>query len=631
MRYLLILILLLSIIFLTNIDLAHSQNNSFCITKIINNNATITMSQNYCKLSITNHSTLKVLNNSVLQANYLIISNDSQLILQNASLILIKEALIENNSKLFLYNSTIKTQNNIYNPVKITLIKSNLNLNVAKLNSKFLLINVNYYSNIASIYSTFKGLIIFNPSNYSKMSFNFSYGFYLKMNQYENNIQIYESEFALFLGINRTSSLELYVPSGYYQHWNGIIPGLNNFNIINADKIFISPINYPNIMNITRFGNLTIINSTNLEIWLNNIDYLEGLKNGLLFNSFFNSSNKFINLKNTILDKIKLFYTYLKSANIYDSTNFTIYLIDKNNINFFNDTVSSLYSFNSSITFAQNSSFVGYAQLYNQSQLYLSNSEIMNYNNLQLYGNSTVYIASLLNIGSKLVSPGGNIMLKIYGIANVISQNPNIYLSLYKLYIRILLPNASYVLISYGYSPTIGLISIYNATNMPNSYYEVRLEVLASNNVTILASKKVYIDSDIGLTIPKAPVLSYSTSSNEVILNWSSQNSPFMPISGYYILKGTSLTNMKVIYKVSYSINSYIDTNVTPGRGYYYAVVAFNIIGNSTFSNIVYVYLPSTNNSYDFLKTYNYFLEIAILFSILLLFSSFIYKKLYRK
>ena len=104
-----------------------------------------------------------------------------------------------------------------------------------------------------------------------------------------------------------------------------------------------------------------------------------------------------------------------------------------------------------------------------------------------------------------------------------------------------------------------------------------------------------------------------------------------MPISGYYILKGTSLTNMKVIYKVSYSINSYIDTNVTPGRGYYYAVVAFNIIGNSTFSNIVYVYLPSTNNSYDFLKTYNYFLENAILFSILLLFSSFIYKKLYRK
>jgi fibronectin type 3 domain-containing protein len=96
--------------------------------------------------------------------------------------------------------------------------------------------------------------------------------------------------------------------------------------------------------------------------------------------------------------------------------------------------------------------------------------------------------------------------------------------------------------------------------------------------------------SDIPWTWPGAPKnLTATAGSSSVTLEWSPpESSGGLPILGYLIYRGTSVYNLDNIGGVTNN-TTYVDTNVTGGRVYYYYVSAFHEMANGRVSSIVAV------------------------------------------
>jgi len=125
-------------------------------------------------------------------------------------------------------------------------------------------------------------------------------------------------------------------------------------------------------------------------------------------------------------------------------------------------------------------------------------------------------------------------------------------------------------------------------------------------------------------------LLNYKIINNSILLTWNETTyNPFVPISGFYLYKGTSPSNMKIIATLPYNLQNYLDSNITFDRGYYYAVVAFNVMGNSTFSNVIYVYIPSniTVNNSGIIGALNKLVQSFLIASVILISSSLYIKK----
>jgi hypothetical protein len=90
--------------------------------------------------------------------------------------------------------------------------------------------------------------------------------------------------------------------------------------------------------------------------------------------------------------------------------------------------------------------------------------------------------------------------------------------------------------------------------------------------------------SAVSSTVPNAPVIvSYSSNNNDVFIEWTSSNL-CSTVSGFNIYK-----NGKLVETVSYRINSTTINNLDNCETYNFYVTAFNSVGNSIPSNIVYL------------------------------------------
>jgi len=627
---LLIILLLLTLIILANSSIYHvySQATPSCLTAVITSNTTLTKSQDFCKLIITNKSTLYVANNTNLNLNVLIIDNSSSIILLNSSLN-VKESLnIMNNSNLISKKSNLSFLGNSSEPFTGKINNSSMEILSSNIkgNETFLQISS---SKIYSTGNTYQGRVIFETSNNSKLYFYDSSNFYLNIKDKSNTIIIQQSQFSLFIDLISSKNVSINLPQGYFKSLNILSIGINNYSI-NATNVYFSPEGYPNILNLISCENLTISNSINLEIWINDEPFIQGLQNGYIVGSEIKLTNCNVYVNNSLITLWKIIFKNLSNANIYNSEGFDLIIRNNVNLYLFSDVINDIISTGKGRIYSSNSTIEGRILLYNDTSLFLRNSYISNYQNIQLYENSTIYIATISKVESKLIGSNGKINIKVYGIINVISQNPMIYLQFYKLSIKILVPNSTYIPIAYGSTPVSGLIVNYNATQMPSSYYLFELEIYTSNNVTIKDEIKLYVFSDIGIPVPKAPLLNYKIINNSILLTWNETTyNPFVPISGFYLYKGTSPSNMKIIATLPYNLQNYLDSNITFDRGYYYAVVAFNVMGNSTFSNVIYVYIPSniTVNNSGIIGALNKLVQSFLIASVILISSSLYIKK----
>jgi hypothetical protein len=90
--------------------------------------------------------------------------------------------------------------------------------------------------------------------------------------------------------------------------------------------------------------------------------------------------------------------------------------------------------------------------------------------------------------------------------------------------------------------------------------------------------------SAVSSTVPNAPVIvSYSSNYYNVFIEWTSSNL-CSPVSGFNIYQ-----NSKLVQTVSYRINSTTIYNLDNCETYNFYVIAFNSVGNSIPSNIVYL------------------------------------------
>lgn len=631
MRYSLLLIAFIISSFLIAshfLPISHEQGNGNCDVRIISSNSTIIGDLNFCKLVISNNSVAKIIQNTHVVVNYLIVEGHSTLLVINSSIIITSNFSVANNSQIIFQNSKVFFGKDPAFPFKGSIYNSTLTVTKTVISSSEAFID-NNYSKIYSVNNTFGGMVVFKAKNHSNLNFFTSNYFYLGPMDNSSEANIKESLFSLFIDYTKSENVTVELPEGFVNYWNGSIAGLGKVNI-KANSSYISPPNYPNILNIATNGNLTVYNATNLDIWLNDFSFIQGLGTGYFSSGQVNLTNSKIYLYKTWIKDWKIIYEKLSKATIQNSKSFNLLIRNNMNIFLINDKINSLYSTNSSIIYASGST-IDNVFLYNYSSLFLSNSFITNFQNVHMYGNSTIYISNISDIKSKLIGSNGKVNILVYGMVNVISQNPNVYITFYKLTIRMLVPNSTTYTIAYGNNPVSGLIVNFTNNRIPSSYYIFSLEVYASNNVTLRTTSTIYIFSDIGIPVPNAPILNYTIINNSVLLKWSINTSPFLPISGFYILKGDSPFNMKVVATVPTDVQSYLDENVTFDKDIYYAIVAYNVIGNSTYSNIIHVYIPITNkNNNNMNETLYNLIQSFFIISVILIGISFVIKK-YRK
>jgi hypothetical protein len=100
------------------------------------------------------------------------------------------------------------------------------------------------------------------------------------------------------------------------------------------------------------------------------------------------------------------------------------------------------------------------------------------------------------------------------------------------------------------------------------------------------------------VTFGSAPVapsnLTASATSSQVTLSWQSTATD---MSGFVIQRSTNGSNWSQVAKVGASAASYTDTNVSKRKTYYYRVYAYNSYGNSLYSNVARVVMPSVQTA----------------------------------
>jgi len=95
------------------------------------------------------------------------------------------------------------------------------------------------------------------------------------------------------------------------------------------------------------------------------------------------------------------------------------------------------------------------------------------------------------------------------------------------------------------------------------------------------------------ITYPGSPTLSIKLIDNLPYLSWNPSKEGTYPIKGYEIYRGELEGNEVLIDSVDSSITTYKDTNVTPGKTYYYYIKAFDTDKNySEPSNRVSILVP---------------------------------------
>ncbi len=100
---------------------------------------------------------------------------------------------------------------------------------------------------------------------------------------------------------------------------------------------------------------------------------------------------------------------------------------------------------------------------------------------------------------------------------------------------------------------------------------------------------------------PSAPrSLTLTTGDGNVSISWTSPSNTGGFLSGYYVLKGVTPTDLGLLHRCDATTRSYLDWNVTKGQRYYYAVIAFNDAGNGTraFDEIIPSTPPSPPTSF---------------------------------
>jgi titin len=89
--------------------------------------------------------------------------------------------------------------------------------------------------------------------------------------------------------------------------------------------------------------------------------------------------------------------------------------------------------------------------------------------------------------------------------------------------------------------------------------------------------------------LPEAPNLLRATYGDGLVeLEWRApHDTGDMPLDGFRILRGTSEDGLAVITKVDTFTDAYEDTGLTNGVTYYYAIVAYNDLGDSPWSDVL--------------------------------------------
>ncbi len=88
-------------------------------------------------------------------------------------------------------------------------------------------------------------------------------------------------------------------------------------------------------------------------------------------------------------------------------------------------------------------------------------------------------------------------------------------------------------------------------------------------------------------------ILSAQTSSS-VILTWTDNS---LDESGFYIERATGSGTFSQIGSVSANIQQYTDSTVSSSSTYSYRISAYNFYGQSSFSNIIQITVPSSSSS----------------------------------
>jgi len=600
-------------------------------------NSISVVNSNYCE-NINLDSQQYTINTNNLNICDVYLKNNSQLIVNNASNITISGAVqVYNNSKIIISNSEISLKNNI------TLYNSSLILNNTKLNvdhgkqfqlntkSKIILINSNITSNNLEIIlnqsslnfslTVFHGKIRIIPLSSSNLSISTSSGFDFILSTQGINAFINSSTFSMSFSIDFSNSISIQIPHGYFKYWNSTV-SLPEYFRNNKIEVFNSYINPPELASellLLKEGNYTIYDSVNLIISLFDINSnITDLIGGYFTKKSFIFSNKtFINLINTEIKKWRLYFDKIKNVYLSNSSNVDIYTSNNVELKAYNvKLIGNIYSKDNSKLILNRSSIIGKVTLRNNALLIAKDSSISDLNNIMTLENASAYFSSIDKI--QYATKSNITVFDMYGTVAVIAANNSTYLKFFKINIEPVTkyPKVHTVLI--GFENRNGLIATFYLNNLPNGLYNVSLEVFASNNLNLISSMIMKITTGINPQPPRAPNL-IANVSGYPSLSWMDNNEFYIPVLGYNIYRGESPYSLKKIATIEGNIYSYIDTSASKDVQYYYAITAFNEYGESNFSNIVPVKVPSKTSYKELFLIYEWIPALGLIAMIMFL------------
>jgi hypothetical protein len=566
------------------------------------------------------------------------LKNNAQLIINNSSNITISGMVqANNNSKIVINNSEINFKNNI------TLYKSSLILNNTKLNvdygiqfksfnkSEIILTNSSISSNnfemvlnessLNSSLVAFYGKIRITPLSSSNLSIRSSSGFDLILYDQGINAFINSSTFSISLAINFGNSVSIQIPHGYFKYWNSTLLKPQYFQN-NRIEVFNSYINPPELNSeilLLNKGNYTIYDSVNLIISIFDINSkITNLSTGyFLKKNFILSNETFINLINTEIKKWRLYFSKIKDVYLANSSNIDIYIDDNVGLKAYNvRLIGLIYAKGNSKLMLNKSSIVDKVILRNNAKIIAVDSSISDLNNIIVFNNASAYFSSIDKI--QYTSKSNITAFDLYGTVAVIAANNSTYLKFFKITIAPVTkyPKAYTALI--GFENRNGLIATFYLNNLPNGLYNISLEVSASNNFNLVSSLTIKINTGINPQPPQAPSLIASVSGYPS-LSWIDNNPFYIPVLGYNIYRGESPNSLKKIATAEGNIYSYIDTSASKDVQYYYAITAFNEYGESNFSNIIPVKVPSKTSYKELFLIYEWIPALGLIAIIMFL------------
>ncbi len=607
------LFLLLSIILLNflplNITLLTAES---CEDLVLTSNQKVTISepkilckitmQDDSQLTIENVAELKVLGNIELKDN-------SQLLINNSTISINSNLSLESNSQIQIVKSNVT-----FYTLKF-LLKGNSSayINFSLFNSEKLEIIPKDLSKLRIRYTSFIGKIYIYPYSYSDVQIEKSHGFKLVISNQRFNATIEDSTLAIKLEIISANPLEIKVPKGLYSYWD---PSMISSSMITPAQIKIyrslfGPTGLNNEIALISRTSVRITNSSDISIALFDIqDNISGLFRGYYDKKTLKISDTYyIELIQSSVITWSLNFQALQSIKITNSSNLEINAQNKTNVEVFNvRNIEQIEIKDNAVILLNESSIIGKVILKDNAKLIAKNTYISNINNIITNDNSIALIASIDEVRTNV--KGNTTSFSVYGAIAVLSSS-NVTIKNFQLKISLVTKYPKFQTVLIGFENKIGEITFFSLNNLPSAEYKLILEVEATTGERLIAEKLITIKTPIKLSKPTPPSLKI-TLSGYPILTWEEENNPFIPILGYNIYRGEDPTNLQQIATLSANRTVFIDLNVTQGKEYYYAITAFNELGESEFSNIIQAKLLIKESESEQFVMYKWIPAIAV-------------------